>query len=430
MSREFQAVKGMPDVLPKDVSAWHQFEAKWLRLMSAYGYEEIRLPILEQTLLFKRSVGEVTDIVEKEMFSFDDREREKGECVNLSLRPEGTAGCIRAALQHGLLYHQTRRLWYSGPMFRHERPQKGRYRQFTQVGIEAFGLEGPDIDLEQIFLMNRFWQMLGISEALRLQVNSLGSLEARLVYREILVNYLSQYEAELDADSQRRLRTNPLRILDSKNPAMAKIIEAAPKCSDHLDPPSQKHFEGFLQGLKDAGIPYEVNPNLVRGLDYYNRTVYEWVTDRLGSQGTVCAGGHYDTLVEQLGGKKEATYGVGFAVGIERVLLVQKELGQNYPFELDAYLINVGEKPKSVALQLAETLRNLCPTLRLVVHCGGGDFKQQFKKADQSGAKIALILGDNEVANGTLGVKFLREEKDQLVVSKAEISKFLAEYLG
>jgi len=423
MTDQLQSIRGMPDILPKEALFWEQFESSWRKLVSSYGYEEIRLPVLESTALFKRSIGEVTDIVEKEMFTFLSKDEE-----SITLRPEGTAGCVRAGLEHGLLYNQIQRLWYMGPMFRYERPQKGRYRQFHQVGIEAFGLAGPDIEVEHILMMSRFWKSLGVNKALSLQVNSLGSLASRNLYREKLVEYFSKYHSDLDQDSQRRLGTNPLRILDSKNPALSDLIRNAPKCLDHLDMESKKHFEGFLALLDLAEVDYKINPSLVRGLDYYNRTVYEWVTEKLGAQGTVCAGGRYDTLVEQLGGAP--TNAVGFAIGIERVLLLQRELGVSLEMELDAYLIHVGEEPERVALLLAEELRDRCPTLRLVVHCGGGNFKHQFRKADKSGAKIAFILGESELATGTIGVKFLRETKDQLSIPKTDINQFLTEYLG
>ncbi len=423
MTEKFQAIRGMPDILPVDVPFWHEFETYWRRLTSSYGYEEIRLPILEATALFKRSIGEVTDIVEKEMFSFESRDGE-----SLSLRPEGTAGCVRAALEHHLLHHQVQRLWYQGPMFRYERPQKGRYRQFHQVGIEAFGLEGPDIEVEHILMMVRLWKWLGVESAISLQVNSLGSFESRKIYREKLVDYLSQYYHELDADSRRRLQTNPLRILDSKNPALANIIAGAPKCQDYLDAASKLHFETFLQYLSQAGVHYKINSNLVRGLDYYNRTVYEWVTDKLGAQGTVCAGGRYDSLVEQLGGSQIKA--VGFALGIERALLLQRALDHCKTVERDVYLIHLGEGSEKKALLFAEQLRNDWPELRLIVHCGGGSFKAQFKRADQSGAKIAFILGETELATETVSIKWLREtEQEQVSISKNEVNQFLTKYL-
>ncbi len=414
----------MLDILPKQTPLWRQFETIWQNLAASYGYDEIRLPIIEATSLFKRSIGEVTDIVEKEMFCFQTKE----DSESLSLRPEGTAGCVRAGIENSLLRHQIQRLWYMGPMFRHETPQKGRYRQFHQVGVEAFGMDGPDIEAEHILMMARFWKALGIESAIQLQINSIGSAESRKNYRNVLVDYLSKYQSDLDADSQRRLHTNPLRILDSKNPKMADIIANAPLCYEYLDPDSTLHFEKFTDLLTKANIAYTLNPNLVRGLDYYNRTVYEWVTDTLGAQGTVCAGGRYDSLVAQLGA--DSTPAVGFAMGIERVLLVQEALGVKPTPAMDAYLIHVGATVTDNALSFAEDLRTRCPTLRLILHCGGGDFKQQFKKADKSGARIALILGEQELLNQTIGIKFLREERPQIEMPLTEINQFLMTYLA
>jgi histidyl-tRNA synthetase len=416
-----QAIKGMPDVLPKDMPLWQKFETLWRKLMWTYGYDEIRFPVVEATGLFKRSIGEVTDIVEKEMFTFFDKDKE-----SMTLRPEGTAPCVRAGIEHGLLYHNTQRLWYMGPMFRYEKPQKGRYRQFTHAGIEAFGFSGADIEVEQLVLSDRLWRWLGISEVVSLEINSLGSPETRNHYREALVKYFTRYQSDLDEDSQRRLTTNPLRILDSKNPDLSAIINDAPRCQDYLNAEDKKHFEELQQGLTELGITYQVNPRIVRGLDYYNRTVYEWVTTQLGAQGTVCAGGRYDGLVSQLGG--DATPGVGFAIGIERVVLLLEALqGLKVP-ELDVYWIAVGERAQWAALAQAEKCRDRCPKIRMVVHCGGGSFKTQFKRADKSGAKIALILGENELASGTVGVKFLREEREQQTVKIAEVANFLNEF--
>lgn len=424
MSKKLEGLRGMPDVLPKQALYWQAFEVKWRKLIEMYGYEEIRLPILENTALFSRSIGTATDIVEKEMFSF----QSKDDKESLTLRPEGTAGCVRAGIEHGLLYHQIQRLWYGGPMFRYERPQKGRYRQFHQIGVEAFGLEGPDIEVEHILMIARLWRELGVTDLITLEVNSIGSLESRKNYQKVLVDYFSKHIADLDADSQRRLHTNPLRILDSKNPAMAEMIQNAPKGQAYLDAESSAHFELFLQKLTALGIPYRINPNLVRGLDYYNRTVYEWVTEHLGSQGAVCAGGRYDALVEELGGHK--TPAVGFAIGIERVLLLQQVAGLNYEAGIDVYVIHAGDKTETMAVLLAEALRDEDLSLRLVVHAGGGQFKQQFKQADKSGAKLALILGETEVEQGVVGVKFLRESREQLVVSKAEVKQFIRDYLS
>jgi histidyl-tRNA synthetase len=428
MANKFESIRGMPDILPKDTPRWRQFEFCVQQILSAYGYAEIRLPLLEPTGLFTRSIGELTDIVEKEMYTFRSLDNKE----SLTLRPEGTASCVRAAIEHGLLYHQIQRLWYMGPMFRYERPQKGRYRQFHHVGAEAFGLVGPDIEVEHILMVARLWRQLGISSGVRLEINSLGTLEARNHYRQILVEYLSKYHADLDADSQRRLQSNPLRILDSKNPEMQSIIAGAPKCYDYLDPESKAHFEAFTHRLSELDVPYHINPNLVRGLDYYNRTVYEWVTDKLGAQGTICAGGRYDGLVAELGG--DQTPAVGFAMGVERVLLLQEALmsGDRVVPEsaIDAYLIYLGVAAEQAAWVLAETLRDQLPTLRLLIHCNGGDFKQQFKKADKSGAKIALILGEAELEQGTVSVKFLRETREQQSVLKTEIYQFLTAYLG
>ncbi|MDW5376505.1 histidine--tRNA ligase [Halomonas sp. HP20-15] len=426
MSKKIQAIRGMNDLLPEQSPLWQYFEGQVRTLMQRYGYREIRTPIVEQTALFARSIGEVTDIVEKEMYTFDDRNGD-----SLTLRPEGTAACVRAAMEHGLLYNQTQRLWYQGPMFRHERPQKGRYRQFHQVGIEAYGMDGPDIDLEVILLSARLWKQLGLYKHVTLELNSLGSPEARAAYRERLVAYFEQHLEVLDEDSRRRLSSNPLRILDSKNPDMAEMLEAAPQLLDHLDAESRVHFETLTARLDAAGIGYRINPRLVRGLDYYSRTVFEWTTDALGSQGTVCAGGRYDGLVEQLGGKP--TPAVGFAMGVERLILLLETL-ELVPDESrrgpDAYLLAMGERAEHAALLLGERLRDTLPALTLQVHCGGGGFKSQIKKADKSGARLALILGDDEVDQGLLGIKFLREERDQETLPQQAALARLAELLG
>ncbi|WP_136066543.1 histidine--tRNA ligase [Modicisalibacter radicis] len=425
MSKKIQAIRGMNDLLPEQSPLWQYFEGQVRTLMQRYGYREIRTPILEQTALFARSIGEVTDIVEKEMYTFEDRNGD-----SLTLRPEGTAACVRAAMEHGLLYNQTQRLWYQGPMFRHERPQKGRYRQFHQVGIEAYGMDGPDIDLEVILLSARLWKQLGLYEHVTLELNSLGSPEARAAYRERLVAYFEQHLEVLDEDSRRRLNSNPLRILDSKNPAMAEMLEAAPQLLDHLDEESRVHFETLTARLDAAGIAYRINPRLVRGLDYYSRTVFEWTTEALGSQGTVCAGGRYDGLVEQLGGKP--TPAVGFAMGIERLILLLETLDL-VPDESrrgpDAYLLAMGERAEHAALLLGERLRDALPGLTLQVHCGGGGFKSQIKKADKSGARLALVLGDDEADQGLLGIKFLREERDQETLPQQAAIERLAELL-
>jgi histidyl-tRNA synthetase len=421
--RNIQAIRGMNDILPTQISLWQHIEGTLCQVLETYGYQEIRPPLLENTELFSRSIGEVTDIVEKEMFTFMDRNGD-----SLTLRPEGTAGCVRAGIENGLLYNQIQRLWYMGPMFRHERPQQGRYRQFYQIGVEAYNLVGPDIDVEMILMTARFWQKLGLND-LELQINSLGSASARAAYREQLVNYFSDHHNQLDADSQRRLHTNPLRILDSKNPDMQALIETAPQLLDHLDDDSEEHFARLKQLLDQTHIAYRVNPRLVRGLDYYNRTVFEWVTQRLGAQGTVCAGGRYDTLVEQLGGKG-ATPAIGFAMGIERLVLLlsQSELqvADNTPH---AYFIMVKDDAVRQGFRLAESLRDTLPQLRLLTHCGGGSFKSQFKRADKSGAKLAIVLGADEIAKQQVTLKYLRDNRQQILVAQSELANYLQEWL-
>jgi histidyl-tRNA synthetase len=417
---KLQSIRGMNDLLPEQSATWQYLEATVARVLSRYSYREIRFPVLEQTELFKRAVGEVTDIVEKEMYSFDDRNGD-----NLSLRPEGTAGCVRACTENGLLHNQTQRLWYSGPMFRHERPQKGRLRQFHQVGVEAFGLTGPDIDGELLLLTARLWKELKIDHAVTLQINSLGTSADRANYRAALVEYLSAREDQLDEDSQRRLSTNPMRILDSKNPQTQALLNDAPSLKDFIDQESKDHFQQLLATLDAAGVAYEINPRLVRGLDYYGKTVFEWVTTNLGAQGTVCAGGRYDGLVEQLGGKP--CPGVGFAMGVERLVLLLDELGvvpDSVGQTVDVYLVAVGAV-ETQALVLAENLRSNCPTIRLQTNCGGGSFKSQMKKADKSAASIALILGEDEAANKKIGVKFLREDRPQETVDQADLTNYL-----
>jgi histidyl-tRNA synthetase len=412
----------MSDLLPEQSALWQYLEDKILTVLQSYGYREIRFPILENTELFKRSIGEVTDIVEKEMYTFADRNNE-----SVTLRPEGTAGCVRASEQNGLLYNQTQRLWYRGPMFRYERPQKGRLRQFHQFGAEVFGLEGPDIDAELLAMTARLWRELGISEHLTLQLNSLGSAASRATYREALVAYLSGYKDQLDEDSQRRLASNPLRILDSKSPQTQEVLAGAPKLDEFLDEESQAHFAQLCDLLDAAGIDYEVNHKLVRGLDYYGKTVFEWVTDALGAQGTVCAGGRYDGLVQQLGGKP--TPAVGFGLGEERLALLLDAVGavpDSVGRHLDAYLVAVGNV-STPALLMSEELRSQCPQLRLQNHCGGGSFKSQLKKADRSSADIALILGEDEAQAGRLTIKYLRESKDQVTVSLDEAVALLNE---
>jgi histidyl-tRNA synthetase len=420
VSKDIQAIRGMNDCLPQDTPVWQYLEQMIRTTVSSYGYDEIRFPIVEMTELFKRSIGEVTDIVEKEMYTFEDRNGD-----SLTLRPEGTACCVRAGNQHGLLYNQEQRLWYMGPMFRHERPQKGRYRQFHQFGLEAFGMNGPDIDAEVIILTARLWQQLGLAPYVKLELNSLGSNAARAAYRDKLVAYLEQHQELLDEDSQRRLHSNPLRVLDSKNPAMAEMLSKAPQLLDHLDEESAAHLEGLKQRLTAAGISFEINPRLVRGLDYYNRTVFEWVTTNLGSQGTVCAGGRYDGLVEQLGGK--ATPAVGFAMGMERlVLLLQSlDLVPAVSNNADLYLMPLGEAAELAAVSVAEQLRSALPGKRIVMHCGGGNLKKQLKRADKSGAAVGLLLGDDELASGQVTLKWLRADNPQQTVAITELATVL-----
>jgi len=413
----------MNDILPGESSAWQYLEDTLRDVVQAYGYQEIRLPLVEKTELFKRSIGEVTDIVEKEMYSFDDRNGD-----SLTLRPEGTASCVRACMQHGLLHNQVQRLWYAGPMFRHERPQKGRYRQFHQIGVEAFGMPGPDIDAEMIFMTARMWQRLGLRGA-SLQINSLGTAAARAEYRAVLVAWLREHEAQLDDDSRRRLQSNPLRILDSKNPDMQSLIEAAPQLTDYLDDESRVHFSELCALLDSAGLAYQVNPRLVRGLDYYSKTVFEWVTDQLGAQGTICAGGRFDGLVEQLGGKPTAA--VGFALGLERLLALLEAGGVALPSHSPhVYLVLNGELGVREGMVLAEKLRAELPALRLLSNCGNGSFKSQFKRADKSGAEYALVMGDDEAGRGELLLKPLRNEAEQEVLSLQGVTARLAGLLG
>lgn len=414
MAQKIQAIRGMNDILPEQTPYWHKLEAILRRLMDSYGYSEIRMPIVEKTQLFKRAVGEVTDIVEKEMYTFEDRNGD-----SLSLRPEGTASCVRAGIEHGLLYNQEQRLWYMGPMFRHERPQKGRYRQFHQLGVETFGIATADVDAELILMTARLWKALGLADSVRLEINSLGSNEARAAYRDKLVAFLEPIKDQLDEDSQRRLTTNPLRILDSKNPEVQALVKDAPKLSENLDAESEEHFKQLCNILDANGIEYEINSNLVRGLDYYNRTVFEWITDKLGAQGTICAGGRYDGLTEQLGG--HATTASGFAMGIERIVALMEELAPIETVLADVYMVALGEAAEINAIQLAERLRDQLPELRVRNNFGGGNFKKQFKRADKSGASIALVLGEQEVQEQTIGVKFLREQKDQLQLSQSDL---------
>lgn len=410
--KKIQAIRGMNDLLPADSPLWQYVEGVVTDILARYGYQEIRFPIVESTELFKRSIGEVTDIVEKEMYTFDDRNGD-----SLTLRPEGTACCVRACEENGLLYNQVQRLWYMGPMFRHERPQKGRYRQFHQIGVETFGMQGPDIDAEVLVLSARILRELGVADYVQLQINSLGSAAARTTYKEALVAYLSRVQDQLDDDSKRRLTTNPMRILDSKDENTQRLLNAAPVFMDYLDDESRVHFEGLKSLLDAAGIRYQINPRLVRGLDYYGKTAFEWVTDKLGAQSTVCAGGRYDGLVEQLGGK--STPAVGFGIGLERlVLLLQavEAIPEYLDQQADIYMVAVGDV-QVTALQLAERIRSELPFVRLLSNCGGGNFKSQFKKADKCGADIALILGEDEARSGKVTIKFLREEIEQQTLS-------------
>lgn len=418
MTKHFQAIRGMNDILPEDTVVWQHVEDILKHVMRSYGYAEIRLPIVEYTPLFKRAMGDVTDVVEKEMYSFDDRNSE-----SLTLRPEGTAGCVRAAIEHSLLYNQEQRLWYSGPMFRYERPQKGRYRQFHQTGAEIFGLVGPDVDAELIMMTARAWKKLGIDADLRLELNSIGAAESRVRYRDALVEFLEQHIDCLDEDCRRRMHTNPLRILDSKNPAVQALLNDAPVLLDYLDTPARAHFDELLSLLDESGISYVVNPRLVRGLDYYNYTVFEWVTDSLGAQGTICAGGRYDALVEQLGGRP--TSAVGFAIGMERlVLLAQSVYPANSPAGLvDACVIASGQFLQSAAMQLAEQVRDALPGIKLMTLYAKGNVKKQFSRANKVGARAVLVLGEDELKNGQITVKDLSNGKQETLMRSETISK-------
>ena len=426
MAKKIQAIRGMNDLLPAQSPVWQYLEGSVKEMLAGYGYDEIRMPILEQTALFKRSIGEVTDIVEKEMYTFEDRNGD-----SLTLRPEGTASCVRACEEGGLLYNQTQRLWYTGPMFRHERPQKGRYRQFYQVGVETFGIATPDIDAELILMTARLWQQLGLSDAVTLQLNTLGSNQARADYRDALVAYLKEREDKLDDDSLRRLETNPLRVLDSKNPETQALLQDAPELHDYLDAESREEFDTLRKILDAAGVKYEINQRLVRGLDYYCKTVFEWVTDKLGAQGTVCAGGRYDGLVEQLGGKP--TPAVGFAMGVERLILLLETL-EVIPPEvmqtIDLYVCGVGAGADLAGLLLSDRLRSEQPWLRIQTHCGGGSFKSQMKKADKRGAVYALLLGESEIEAGQVTVKDLRGGTEQQTISQDELLGWLTDNMS
>ena len=414
----------MNDILPGQTQVWRYLEDQVKATLDAFGYQEIRMPIVEETRLFKRSIGEVTDIVEKEMYTFTRSER------SLTLRPEGTASCVRACEEHQLIANNKRqRLWYMGPMFRYERPQKGRYRQFNQIGVETFGMATPDIDAELIIMTHQLWKRLNILDKVSLQLNTIGSNEARANYKAALVDYLSDIKDQLDEDSQRRLDTNPLRILDSKNPQTQTLLDGAPNFHDYLDDESNEHFDTLKALLDAVGVSYEINPRLVRGLDYYSKTVFEWVTTELGAQGTICAGGRYDGLVEQLGGKP--TPAVGFAMGIERLILMLEALNvipQEVNNHLDVYLVSMGNVT-TAAMQLATQLREELPNLRLQMHLGGGNFKKQMKKANESGARFGLILGEDEAAEGKASIKDLRESGEQITLEQGQIATWLAEQL-
>ena len=415
MAKNIQAIRGMNDCSPTESPLWQWIEGQVRQILSSYGYSEVRMPIVESTPLFARAIGEVTDVVSKEMYTFWDNDEQ------LTLRPEGTAGCVRAAIEHGWIYNNEQRLWYMGPMFRHERPQKGRYRQFHQAGVEVFGIATPEIDAELIILTARLWKALGIDQHVSLQLNSIGSLEARANYRSALVAFLENHQDLMSDEEKERLVKNPLRILDTKNQALQDVLDGAPKLLDYLDDESHEHF-AQLCGLLDAvGIQYEINPKLVRGLDYYNKTVFEWVTSALGAQGTVCGGGRYDGLVEQLGG--HATSGVGFAMGLERLVLLVQEVNKSIPVKsaVDIYVVYQGEGATLAAFQLAEKLRSELPHLSTMLHCSGGNFKKQFRRADKSGATLALVLGESEVQNNQVVVKHLLGTAEQQTIDVANL---------
>ena len=415
MAKNIQAIRGMNDCSPTESPLWQWIEGQVRQILSSYGYSEVRMPIVESTPLFARAIGEVTDVVSKEMYTFWDNDEQ------LTLRPEGTAGCVRAAIEHGWIYNNEQRLWYMGPMFRHERPQKGRYRQFHQAGVEVFGIATPEIDAELIILTARLWKALGIDQHVSLQLNSIGSLEARANYRSALVAFLENHQDLMSEEEKERLVKNPLRILDTKNQALQDVLDGAPKLLDYLDDESREQF-AQLCGLLDAvGIQYEINPKLVRGLDYYNKTVFEWVTSALGAQGTVCGGGRYDGLVEQLGG--HATSGVGFAMGLERLVLLVQEVNKSIPVKsaVDIYVVYQGEGTTLAAFQLAEKLRSELPHLSTMLHCSGGNFKKQFKRADKSGATLALVLGESEVQNNQVVVKHLLGAAEQQTIDVSNL---------
>ena len=425
MALMVQAIRGMNDLLPEDTSVWQQVEKVLRQTMSSYGYSEVRMPIVEKTNLFCRAIGEVTDVVEKEMYSFEDRSGD-----HLSLRPEGTAGCVRAVLEHNLAYNQEQRLWYMGPMFRHERPQKGRYRQFHQMGVEVFGLNGPDNDAELIALTYSIWKKFGIENELELQLNSLGSAQERAAYREDLVKFLEAHFDDLDEDSKRRTHTNPLRVLDTKDEKVIEILKDAPKLSNYFGEETKNHFDRLQKFLDKLGIKYVLNDRLVRGLDYYNLTVFEWVTTALGAQGTVCGGGRYDALVEQLGGSP--TKAVGFGLGMERLILLLTTLGKIAPKpNVDVYVVGAGDEVELHMLEVSNFLRTELPQARIMTHCGGGNFKKQFKKADKVQAKVAVIIGEAEIANKSVTIKDMNnQDAQQQEVAIADAPKAILEILN
>ncbi len=422
MAKTIQAIRGMNDCSPTESPLWQWIEAKVSHVLASYGYSEVRMPIVESTPLFARAIGEVTDVVSKEMYTFWDNDEQ------LTLRPEGTAGCVRAAIERGWIYNNEQRLWYMGPMFRHERPQKGRYRQFHQAGVEVFGIANPEIDAELIILTARLWKELGIDQHVLLQLNSIGSLEARANYRSALVAFLENHQDLMSDEEKERLVKNPLRILDTKNEALQEVLNGAPKLLDYLDDESHEHFNQLCSLLDAMGVKYEINPKLVRGLDYYNKTVFEWVTSALGAQGTVCGGGRYDGLVEQLGG--HATQGVGFAMGLERLVLLVQEVNKEItlPQAVDLYLVYAGEGTTLNAFQIAEQIRTELPQVRVMTHCSGGKFQKQFKRADKIEAKYALVIGESEVQAKTVVVKDLRNGAEQITLSQVDLIATLKTY--
>ena len=419
MAKTIQAIRGMNDCAPTESPLWQWIEAQVRDVLNGYGYSEVRMPIVESTPLFARAIGEVTDVVSKEMYTFWDNDEQ------LTLRPEGTAGCVRAAIEHGWIYNNEQRLWYMGPMFRHERPQKGRYRQFHQAGVEVFGIANPEIDAELIVLTYRLWKALGIDQHVTLQLNSIGSLEARANYRSALVGFLENHQDLMSEEEKERLVKNPLRILDTKNPELQKVLDDAPKLLDYLDDESRVHFEQLCALLDAVGIQYEINPKLVRGLDYYNKTVFEWVTSALGAQGTVCGGGRYDGLVAQLGG--HATPSIGFAMGLERLVLLVQEVNPNIPVKsaVDIYVVYQGEGTTLAAFELSEKLRSALPHLRTMLHCSGGNFKKQFKRADKSGATLALVIGESEMQNNQVVVKHLQGGAEQQILDVSQVIDYI-----